>query len=448
MSCQRRFFFLSAVFFTLSTLPITAFSQLCFDIFEDMDEPTASCADAFYSVNHTGSLGQESWEGHDLSETLALIERSQIFGGDPVPQNLDPYFAEAKFRMNGPDTAALDFTILQRGIVGLSPRDSDSQSASFGGRSRVTFIPITVDGSVDPVDYDLLLKHAFELGDPEENAGKGAASAGTEFSIYRDDGLAPFLGFNGFAQLDLANNPEPVFFGDFDDLFVTESFERSEPGRNDLFDVSIEYSARSTATPGEVIILDTGSYGSIFTDGFESGDTSAWTVSSENTFEFSISSPDPNVRFMILREPASFEINAGLNDAWVNADAALQGMFFTVFPDTGLFFLSWFTFDSVLPAGNDSATFGASDQRWVTGLGSYSGDSVTLNVELTSGGVFNGSVPEASQQPGYGTITIVFKNCNEAALTYNFPSVGLSGQMTLTRVLPDSVALCEALAAG
>lgn len=141
-----------------------------------------------------------------------------------------------------------------------------------------------------------------------------------------------------------------------------------------------------------------------------------------------------------------FTINAGLNDAWVSEDAPFQGLFFTVFPDLGFFFLSWFTFDSVLPIGDDTAGFGAFDQRWVTGGGFYVGNSVTISVELTSGGIFNGSNPMATQQTGYGTITIVFNNCNEAVLSYNFPSVGLSGQMTLTRVLPDNVALCNVLA--
>ena len=147
----------------------------------------------------------------------------------------------------------------------------------------------------------------------------------------------------------------------------------------------------------------------------------------------------------VQTEMANILINAGLNDAWVSADAPFQGLFFTVFPDLGLFFLSWFTFDSVLPDGGVTAEFGAPDQRWVTGAGVYSGDSVTLNVELTSGGIFNGSVPQATQESNYGTITIQFISCNEAILTYNFPSVGLSGQMTLMRVLTDNVALCESL---
>jgi hypothetical protein len=147
-----------------------------------------------------------------------------------------------------------------------------------------------------------------------------------------------------------------------------------------------------------------------------------------------------------LLEGALFTINAGLNDAWVSDDAPLQGFFFTVFPELGFFFLSWFTFDSVIPTGDDTAVFGAFDQRWATGGGFYSGNSVTINVELTGGGIFNGTEPLASQQPGYGTITIVFNHCNEAILSYDFPSVVLSGELTLGRVLPDNIALCEALA--
>jgi hypothetical protein len=160
---------------------------------------------------------------------------------------------------------------------------------------------------------------------------------------------------------------------------------------------------------------------------------------------------ETNTLFYVIEydsDPPGFTINSGLNDAWVSADAAFQGLFFTVFEDLGLFFLSWFTFDSVPPGQAAAAVFGAADQRWVTGLGSYSGNSVTLNVELTSGGIFNSSVPLATQSPGYGTITVIFISCNKAVLIYDFPSVGLSGEMTLTRVVTDNVALCEALAEG
>ncbi len=149
----------------------------------------------------------------------------------------------------------------------------------------------------------------------------------------------------------------------------------------------------------------------------------------------------------VVTEP-DFTINAGLNDAWVHADAPFQGFFFTVFPVRKLLFLAMFTFDSVPPGpGVTPAVFGTNDQRWVSGLGAYSGNSVTIDVELTSGGIFNAFDPLATQQPAYGTITIVFNNCNEALLTYDFPSLMLSGQMTLTRAVPDNAVLCETLAA-
>lgn len=142
----------------------------------------------------------------------------------------------------------------------------------------------------------------------------------------------------------------------------------------------------------------------------------------------------------------AFLINAGLNDAWVNANAPFQGLFFTVFPDLSLFFAAWFTFDTV-PDQDATAVFAAPDLRWVTASGIYSGDSVTLSVELTTGGVFNDAEPEATQTPDYGTITIQFLSCNEALVTYDFPSLGLSGQMTLTRVVGDNIPLCQALLA-
>ncbi|MBT8061313.1 MAG: FG-GAP repeat protein, partial [Gammaproteobacteria bacterium] len=138
-------------------------------------------------------------------------------------------------------------------------------------------------------------------------------------------------------------------------------------------------------------------------------------------------------------------INQGMNDAWVSEQAPLQGLFFTVYENLGVFFLSWFSFDSQVPVAGPVAVFGAEDQRWVTGSGTFLGNTATLSAELTSGGAFNTDTPLAMQDGAYGTITIVFNSCNEAVLTYNFPGPGLSGQMTLTRVLPSNVPLCESL---
>ncbi|NND44004.1 MAG: hypothetical protein HKN58_01680, partial [Xanthomonadales bacterium] len=72
---------------------------------------------------------------------------------------------------------------------------------------------------------------------------------------------------------------------------------------------------------------------------------------------------------------AGFAINAGLNDAWVTAQAPFQGLFVTVYEALGLVFVAWFTFDvpeaeaamspQSLQSMQATATFGAEDQRWV-----------------------------------------------------------------------------------
>ncbi len=161
----------------------------------------------------------------------------------------------------------------------------------------------------------------------------------------------------------------------------------------------------------------------------------------------------------------NFVINAGVNDAWVNDGAALQGIFITAFPSLNLVFMAWFTFDSVPPvfsgvaspdssgvfgksALNSKAVFGADDQRWVTALGTIEGNRAVLTAELTSGGTFNSSEPLPTQVTDYGTIILEFEDCENANVEFDFPAAGESGQFDVHRVLEDNVALCEALQAA
>jgi choice-of-anchor B domain-containing protein len=154
----------------------------------------------------------------------------------------------------------------------------------------------------------------------------------------------------------------------------------------------------------------------------------------------------PTGLFMLrARVGNEFRINAGLNDAWVNSGAALQGMFITVFPELKIIFLAWFTFDSEQPAGDVTAVFGAPDQRWVTAVGSYAGSRAELTAELTSGGAFNSSDPLPVQETSYGTINLEFFNCNAALVEFDFPSAGQSGEFNIQRAVDSNLALCEAL---
>jgi len=163
--------------------------------------------------------------------------------------------------------------------------------------------------------------------------------------------------------------------------------------------------------------------------------------------EISLSHGYDNWQVVVEACPA-FAINAGLNDAWYNASTTGQGFFLTVYPELGTMFLAWFTYDSERPDEGVMANFGEPGHRWVTAYGEYSGNTAVLDVELTSGGVFDSAEPMPMQEAGYGTITIVFCDCNHATLMYDFPSLGLTGEIELTRIANDNVAVCEALNEG
>jgi len=139
-----------------------------------------------------------------------------------------------------------------------------------------------------------------------------------------------------------------------------------------------------------------------------------------------------------------FVINNGLNDTWRDISTRGQGFFVTVFPDIQKMFVGWFTYDVERPAQGVDAILGEPGHRWITAFGSYSGDTATLDIEFTEGGIFNSGTPAPAQSP-YGTLTIVWSNCSEAVATYDIPSVPVSGTVAITRVANDNVARCESL---
>jgi glucose/arabinose dehydrogenase len=145
-------------------------------------------------------------------------------------------------------------------------------------------------------------------------------------------------------------------------------------------------------------------------------------------------------------EPASndFVINSGLSDAWYDPATDGQGFFIVVWPDTGLIFLSWFTFDMERPPQDATAMLGEPGHRWLTAQGPYSGDTANLEIAMTAGGVFDSSVPAPDDPLPYGTISITWSDCGNALLTYNLTSSARIGQIPLQRIVDDNLAACEA----
>ena len=76
-----------------------------------------------------------------------------------------------------------------------------------------------------------------------------------------------------------------------------------------------------------------------------------------------------------------FLINPGLNDHWFNPLTTGQGVYITVFPDLGKVTLTMFTYDTLLPDESVTATLGDPSQRWLNGLGNYSGNQAVKSSE-------------------------------------------------------------------
>ena len=142
-----------------------------------------------------------------------------------------------------------------------------------------------------------------------------------------------------------------------------------------------------------------------------------------------------------------FTMNAGLNDAWFDPVTDGQGFFITIFPELGFVSLAWFTYDTELPPLDATANLGDPGHRWLTGIGPVSGDQAVLNIEMTSGGIFDDpKMVDRTDPPGSdGTFTLKFKNCSSGTLEYDITSIDSQGTVPIERVAIDNVRLCNAL---
>ena len=136
-------------------------------------------------------------------------------------------------------------------------------------------------------------------------------------------------------------------------------------------------------------------------------------------------------------------INPGLNDAWFNPETAGQGFFINVFPDIRKMFLSWFTYDTERPDESITAELGEPGHRWLTAFGDYSRDTAVLEIEMTSGGIFDASPPVPTQVPD-GSISLNFASCNAATVIFDIPSIDMTGEIPIQRITLDNVDKCEA----
>jgi hypothetical protein len=204
-------------------------------------------------------------------------------------------------------------------------------------------------------------------------------------------------------------------------------------------DVQLGYVDRSVLAPAEVHDFNTTL--TIPSSGLAQGSYYIGAI-----ITISDANADNNIRLdpvpITISDGSSFQINHGLNGAWFNPSTNGQGFFIDVLPDSGIVFISWFTFDTSRPASGTPSTLGESGHRWLTAQGGFSGNRAELDIYLTQGGVFNQSEP-APATTAYGSLILEFFGCNSGRITFTIAGIASNTVIPIERVATDNVDVCQ-----
>jgi len=144
---------------------------------------------------------------------------------------------------------------------------------------------------------------------------------------------------------------------------------------------------------------------------------------------------------VVAPQVPTFSINRGIAGAWFNPPTSGQGFLVDVDPVANSMFIAWFTYERA--GATTAGKVGATDHRWLTAQGNYSGDTATLQLFRTTGGRFDQG--GGTSTTNVGTLTMRFESCTAGTATYAITSDGgLAGTIPIQRVLPGTEADCVA----
>jgi hypothetical protein len=151
--------------------------------------------------------------------------------------------------------------------------------------------------------------------------------------------------------------------------------------------------------------------------------------------------------FYVLAPPAPFSITYAMSGSWFFPPTSGQGFLIDVFDTANLMFLAWFTYDLERPAGDVAAMIGDPGHRWLTALGPTVGNTAQLDINWSSGMIFDSAVPPVTNDAD-GSLTVEFYDCYTGLVTYDLGASGRKGTVAIERILNDAVPLCETLTVG
>lgn len=156
--------------------------------------------------------------------------------------------------------------------------------------------------------------------------------------------------------------------------------------------------------------------------------------------------------YMSTVSPAAetLPLNQGLNGAWFNPAIPGQGIFLDVNAAADFAFMGLFSYDTT---GGDALAgqIGAPGQRWLVGAAGIDQHHESIHFELyyAYDGLFDDArAVQVSDTAAYGWLTMTFKSCLEAEVSYHITEPNLSGSMLMTRPAAGSGTLCNDLASS
>lgn len=152
--------------------------------------------------------------------------------------------------------------------------------------------------------------------------------------------------------------------------------------------------------------------------------------------------------FFFVLGPPSFRISHGMAGNWYQLATDGQGFFMDVYDTINILFVGWYTYDLERPADNVEALMGDPGHRWFTAQGPFIGNIGELVNYWTTGMIFDSPTPPKNDVVPDGTMTVEFFDCYSGLVSYEIPSVNVSGEVSIQRIANDAVPLCESLSIG
>jgi plastocyanin len=135
---------------------------------------------------------------------------------------------------------------------------------------------------------------------------------------------------------------------------------------------------------------------------------------------------------IVVQAVSPFAIGPGITGAWYDPAQSGHGLFIEVLTGNR-FYASWFAFN---PSGTG--------QAWITGVGTYSGDTATIpSVVMPTGGRWIPNFDPTQIVPNpWGTLAFTFTDCNHGRVDFNSIAGYGNGSMNLTRLTQPAGLTC------